>query len=498
MKFISILLKEGRKEDLKKKYTNKFQDYPDTLDFILGISDLVDNNYKYTDFVLKNLHPNSSEDEIEDVVELVKDFHRYQSNLEKKDINQYKSVDELNRALDYSRTKGEEKQLSSQVQKVYEDDKFLVVKPKTEEASCKYGSNTKWCVTSKGTGHFGRYTAGRQSLYFIINKAKSTNANYAKVAIHFDDEGNLRYWDTQDSPMTQREIDVFEYAFPEMIDSIKDDYKIHAGSMADRILSQIFNSIGETSVGTSNYLNSSNDLSVYIKGFQNISDLGFGHSEAKLSISLYSVDGGKLIDEYRVFITYKSKDNDSFSAGIGFMGDDEVSGDDFTDLGLEDWGIDISTNVIGRNPVATTAEGIRRYICNRVLNHIQSNPALVQKVAGTSKVWNPNRSSYGYTFSKNKGLIKKLVDYLDQGTIGTKLDFLESIGKLKSKTIDGKKYYSKNNNFLPSSQWRGYFSSFFASAKLAGILNYRKIGKDYFLIKGPNFEAFKEGQLKSL
>jgi hypothetical protein len=70
---MSILLKEGRKEDLKKKYTNKFQDYPDTLDFILGISDLVDNNHKYTDFVLKNLHPNSSTDEIEDVVESVKD-----------------------------------------------------------------------------------------------------------------------------------------------------------------------------------------------------------------------------------------------------------------------------------------------------------------------------------------------------------------------------------------------------------------------------------------
>ena len=495
---MGILLKEGRKEDLKKKYSTKFNEQD--LEFILNISDLKDFNHKYTDFVLKNTDGDGEldTDELEHFVELIKDFDKYQSQFPKKDINQYVSLNELEKVILYVRAKNKEKELEKQADRIYEDDKFLVIKPKTEESSCKYGSNTKWCVTSKGTGHFGRYTAGRQSLYFIINKSKSTNANYAKVAIHFDDEGNLRYWDTQDSPMTQREIDVFEYAFSEMIDSIKDDYKIHAGSMADRILSQIFNSIGETSVGTSNYLNSSNDLSVYIKGFQNTSDLGFGRSQAELSISLYSVDGGKLIDRYEVFIIYKSKDNDMFSASIGFMGDDDVTGDDIIDLGLENWGIDMSTNVIGRNPVATTAEGIRRYICNRVLNHIQSNPALVQKVAGTSKVWNPNRSSYGYTFSKNKGLIKKLVDYLDQGTIGTKLDFLESIGKLKSKTIEGKKYYSKNNNFLPSSQWRGYFSSFFASAKLAGILNYRKIGKDYFLIKGPNFEAFKEGQLKSL
>ena len=496
MKFIGILLKEGRKEDLKKKYSKKFNEQD--LEFILNISDLKDFNHKYTDFVLKNTDGDGEldTDELEHLVDLIKDFDKYQSQFPKKDINQYVSLNELEKVILYVRAKNQEKELEKQADKIYEDDKFLVIKPKSEEASCKYGSNTKWCVTSKGSGHFGRYTSGRQSLYFIINKAKSTNANYAKVAIHFDDEGHLRYWDTQDSPMTQREIDVFEYAFPEMIDSIKDDYKLYAVSMADRVLSQIFNSIGETSVGTSNYLNSRNDLSVYIKGFQNISDLGFGHSQAELSISLYSVDGGKLIDKYEVFITYKSKDGNSFSASIGFMGNDEVSGDDFTDLGLEDWGIDVTYN-IGRNP-AETAEGIRRHICSRVLSHIQNNPTLTQKIAGTSKVWRPDRANYGYTFSKNKGLIKKLVDYLDEGTIGTKLDFLESIGKLKSKIVDGKKYYSKSGDYLPSSNWRGYFSSFFASAKMAGILNYRKIGRDYFLTKGPNFEAFKEGQLKSL
>jgi hypothetical protein len=497
MKFIGILLKEGRKEDLKKKYSTKFNEQD--LEFILNISDLKDFNHKYTDFVLKNTDGDGEldTDELEYLVDLIKDFDKYQSQFPKKDINQYVSLNELEKVILYVRAKNQEKELEKQSDKIYEDDKFLVIKPKTEESSCKYGSNTKWCVTSKGSGHFGRYTAGRQALYFIINKAKSTNANYSKVAIHFDDGGEMRYWDTQDSPLSQRETDIFEYAFPEMIDTIKDNYKLYAGSMADRVLAQIFNSIGETSVGTSNYLNSRNDLSVHIKGFQNLTDLGFGRSEAELSISLFSVDGAKLIDEYRVFITYKSKDSNSFSASIGFMGNDEVSGDDFTDLDLEDWGIDV-TFEIGKNP-AGTAEGIRRYICSQVLNYIQKNPALVQKIAGTSKVWKPDRFNYGYTFGKNKGFIKKLVDYLDAGTIGTKLDFLESLGKLKSKVVDGKKLYSRSDdNYEPSSRFRGQFSSFFASAKLAGILNYRKIGKDYFLIKGPNFEAFKSGELKAL
>jgi len=497
MKFISILLREGRKEDLKKKYSTKFNEQD--LEFILNISDLKDFNHKYTDFVLKNTDGDGEldTDELEHLVDLIKDFDKYQSQFPKKDINQYVSFNELESVINFVRIKNKDKELEGQAKKIYEKGDFVVIQPKTEQASCKYGSNTKWCVTSKDSGHFGRYTAGRQGLYFIINKAKSTNKNYSKVAIHFDDSGDMRYWDSQDAPMTQREIDVFEYAFPEMIQAIKDDYKIFAGSMTDRILTETFNMMGENSAENKNYLRSNYNLSTLLRGFQNNPDLGFGHSEARLSISLNSDNENKLIDEYQVFITYKSKDEKTFTASIGFAGTDDYS-DDFEDLGLEEWGIDVTYN-IGRSP-AETAEGVRRHITNRVLDHIVNNPKLIQKVAGTSKVWRADRANYGYTFGKNKGLIKKLVDWLDKGTIGTKLDFLVDIGKLDKK-IEGDKplYSAKNRNtFEPSSRWRGQFSSFFASAKNAGILDYRKIGKDFLLKKGNNFDAFKSGELKAL
>jgi hypothetical protein len=499
MKFISILLKEGRKEDLNKKYSEKFKEYPDTLTFVLGISDLIDFNHKYTDFVLKNLHPNASADEIEDIVELVKDFDKYSSQFPKKDINQYVSLNELESVVNFVRDKNKDKELEGQAKRIYEKGDFVVIQPKTEEASCKYGSNTKWCVTSKGSGHFGRYTSGRQGLYFIINKAKSTNKKYSKVAIHFDDTGEPRYWDSQDSPMGQREIEIFEYAFDDMIQAIKDDYKKYAGSRTDLILTQVFNQMGETSADNKNYLRSTYTLSTLVRGFQNNPDIGFGHSQARLSISLNSDDENKLIDEYQVFIRYKSKDEKTFTASIGFVGTEEyIDDNNFIDLGLDDWGIDV-TYLIGRSP-AETAEGVRRHIATRVLDHIVNNPKIIEKVAGTSKVWRADRANYGYTFGKNKGLIKKLVDFLDKGEIGTKLDFLESIGKLKSKIVNGKKMYSHSSSeqYFPSSQFRGQFSSFFASAKMAGILGYRKIGKDYFLIKGPNFDAFKSGELKAL
>ena len=119
----------------------------------------------------------------------------------------------------------------------------------------------------------------------------------------------------------------------------------------------------------------------------------------------------------------------------------------------------------------------------------------------TGPTWRPDRHNYGYTFGKNKGLIKKLVDYLDKGyDNGTKLDFLEYIGKLKSKVVDGKKQYahSYGNVYHPSNQWRGHFASFFASAKNAGIIDYTKDGSKFIVKPGPNFEAFKKGELKAL
>jgi hypothetical protein len=138
MKLISILVKEGRKEDLKKKYSSKFDD--EVLDFVLGISDLQDLNHKYTDFILKALDTNSDIDMNVDIaIGLVKDFDKYQSQLKKKDINQYNSFTELETALKPFIEKEKEKELEKQADRIYEDNKFLVIKPKTEEASCKYG-----------------------------------------------------------------------------------------------------------------------------------------------------------------------------------------------------------------------------------------------------------------------------------------------------------------------------------------------------------------------
>lgn len=492
MKFMSILLSEGRKEDLKKKYSSKFQEYPDTLDFVLGISDLIDSNHKYTDFVLKNLHPNSSTDEVEDAVELVKDFEQYSNRLQIKDINQYRSFqhleDTLENVIQDLKGKQEDRDASKNIDRVFENDRFLVIKPKTEQASCKYGSRTKWCVTSKGTGHFQRYTSGDQELYFIIDKKNSTDNYYSKVAVHVDSSGKFTYWDSQDNRLDIKEIKILEYAFPELMQSIKDDYNSSSNSRSEKFVREVFNnySSGENA-SIRNYLSSNLTLDVHVEGFENVDEME-GHAMAQVAIQLISDSKNSLIDSYDIYINYGPKGSENIRTYLRFEGIDPSDEQDYVDLGLESLNLEVT--FIRQESPANTAREIRNYLANRVLSQIKTNSELIQKVKGEGTFWKPDRANYGYTFGKNKGLIKKLVDYLDAGTIGTKGDFLEYVGKVKSKVENGKKVYDRNI--------RGYFSSFFASAKMAGILNYRKIGKDYFLVKGPNFEAFKSGQLRAL
>ena len=490
MKFMSILLSEGRKEDLKKKYSQKFSE--EDLDSILNISDLIDFNHKYTDFILKQLDPNSQtfEEDVQTAVEIIKDFDKYQSNLEKKDINQYNNLWDLDLVLEPIKAREKDRELEKQVEKIYEDDKFLVVRPLTRQSSCKYGANTKWCTTSSDSGHFEKYTYGIQRLYYIINKTNSTNRNYSKIAIHINANGDKSYWDSQDSPLSDREKNIFNYAFPEIIESIDNNFKENAILKFDRQVDEIFNSYGVFHIVSPKEPR----LSLKLKGFDKVEGL---EKRAIGNLSIF-IDNN-LVDSYLIFIVYKRIDDSLFSIDLGLGSDDAENIDEPIDSGLEGWGFHTKFS-FGDNPVLV-ADRIRKYLSNVILNHIKSNEQLQRKLYGNKRFWSPNLG-YGYTFGKNKGLIKKLVDWLDSGKEGTRLDFLEDIGKIEKFVKDGKTYYrkpkvSKLITYTPR-ELRGQHASFFASAVTSGILKNVKKGKTFYLAKGPNFESFKSGELKAL
>jgi hypothetical protein len=472
-----------------KKYESKFSD--EGLSNVFADQFIKQTNYKYADFILKNLNSNYSFRELEEVIEALQKFDKVQNNLEKKDINDYTGFfDLISRISEYTRNKEKPKS-----KKIYEDDKFVVVEPQNFAASCKYGSKTRWCTTNKNNDdYFNRYTSGNQGLYYVISK-KDMDENLYKIAIHISNQGEETFYDAADSTLSSREKVFFKNAYSEMWKTIKE---YHDDAHPDETVDKIKQSLTTNDVFTESIIISDVIITTTINGFElmdHYENTFIVHSGLKIYERKEKQQG--LLDEYLIIISANLRKRDS-SYGLEINYNFGDYGSEFkVDLGFDGFGG--SFNVIV-NHTTNISSTIATYILNSVRRILENNSILLQHIHKTP-VWTPDRLHYGYTFGKNKGLIKKLVDWLDEGKIGTKLDFLVEIGKLEEKVSEnGSVWYSQQgmNNWHQSSKWRGHFSSFFASAKNAGILKYRKIGNQFFLMKGPNFEAYKNGELKAL
>ena len=289
----SIILSEGRKEELLDKYKEKFEGFP-ALSIVLNDDVIKKTNYKYADFVLKHLHPNSSKEEIDDAIELIDDFDKYQKNFDKKDINNYKSLEELGNVITlYLASKGDK----ADIENIYENDRFLVIIPKNKEASCKYGANTRWCVTSRDTNHFETYTAGKQLLYFIIDKKNSTDFEFSKVAIHIGNNGVIIYYDSQDRHLTDKEIRLLNYAIPDVIKAVKDDYDKKVLERTISFLDNVFSEdMYDSTVFRYPILGTDKVLLLKLSGFESETP---GNATADLDIYLYDkLDKPTFIDKY--------------------------------------------------------------------------------------------------------------------------------------------------------------------------------------------------------
>jgi len=512
MRLTPILIAEGRKEDLRKKYEEKFSADPEhieLLDYALGHPFLAQTNFKYGNFLLKNLHPNSSIEEIIYDIELIKEFDRFQQSLEEKDINKY-SFAGLKTAIQSHKEKSKSQQNkidSSSAKKIYEDSNILIVKPLTYEASCKYGSGTRWCTTTAGqSSYFNSYTAGEQVLYYVILKKFDISNKFYKIAIHKDGT-NETWYDATDERMTDREKEVFNLGAPKVIETIREDYQDTQKNKGKVFFQKLFDFQNYKFENVSSaFYNASNKT---YKGTKNKIGLEFqkpdlvpdmpGHATMEMNISVDEEN----IDQYLVMITYDVGNKINFNIGYS---DNNFEIEPEFDFGIEN----VSTHFqipVGflTNPSNENIKSFFNELCwtitKQVVYRMKNNSEFMSSIHGGNAVWTPNRSSYGFTFKrKDSGLIKKLVDYLDSGNKGTKLDFLVDIGSLQKKDVNGKPYYSlknQNNWHIPSA-FRGQLSGLFNSARLAGILDYDKKGNQFYLKKGPNFEAFKSGQLSPL
>lgn len=120
---------------------------------------------------------------------LMGDFFKYQKSLPKKDFIQYKSADELKSVIDDVKKRFQDKQIEKEVDKIYEDNSLLVVMAKTWEASCKYGSGTKWCTAwDKDKSYFNRHKSNGTEFIWINKKIPADNP-YHKLSLFIDFKG---------------------------------------------------------------------------------------------------------------------------------------------------------------------------------------------------------------------------------------------------------------------------------------------------------------------
>jgi hypothetical protein len=187
------ILSESKLDDLLKYYNDKYDDIYDGIieDAYEGDPSPTKKYFNWMSKVFIERDQKNLRTEINDLILMVGYFDKNQHKFEKKDIYQY-TYDEFVKKYEEAITKITKRELElSGIEKLYEDDKYVLVRPKNKEASCKYGSNTKWCIASNTNNYFDNYSDDNL-FFFVIDKlrepipGKKKSPNYFKIAIQYD------------------------------------------------------------------------------------------------------------------------------------------------------------------------------------------------------------------------------------------------------------------------------------------------------------------------
>ena len=139
--------------------------------------------------------------------------------IENNDLTTYKTFDELELQISLSSLKSIDKEMAKQVQKLYETDEWLVVKPLSYQASLKYGASTKWCTVSNDSSEYYFKYSKRGILIYSINKKTGNKvAGFKSLDISYDPETS--FWnitdqriDSMDSGLPNDVLDIFRNEF---------------------------------------------------------------------------------------------------------------------------------------------------------------------------------------------------------------------------------------------------------------------------------------------
>jgi hypothetical protein len=135
------------------------------------------------------------------------------------DLTSYKTFDELELQMSLASLKLIDKEMEKQVQKLYETDEWLIIKPLSFLASKKYGSSTKWCTTNEDNPEYYLKYSRRGILIYCINKISGDKVAAFK-SLDESYEKETSFWNLVD-----QRIDSLESGLPnEVMNLIKNEF----------------------------------------------------------------------------------------------------------------------------------------------------------------------------------------------------------------------------------------------------------------------------------
>jgi hypothetical protein len=210
--------KELKFSDEFDYYTKEFiKNIPTPKKYISKFFDLVEEIYMDYEYSLTEC--------FEEVYFYFNKWMLYKSqNLITKDILA-QNPNSLFKIVDEVEENKKRKELEKEIDKVYENDRWLVIRVKSEEASCKYGSETQWCISAKKSDN--RFTGFGYSennfIYFVIDKKEKNDPEDTlyKMAILVNKYSNkTEVWDATDKQLSVDQVNIVRRFIPEIFESI--------------------------------------------------------------------------------------------------------------------------------------------------------------------------------------------------------------------------------------------------------------------------------------
>lgn len=247
---VSGVLLEGRLEDVKAKYSEEQAGDIDRLSqgdpsgnnkylewMANQLLNVGEHNHHYIIDAVKRFHneqarinPTMSKEVVESNSELYPGRESRRVSNNPKDINSYTTIEGLLKVVEAAE---ENQPTSTERDKIYQDDKWTVIVPKTHKASCKYGVHSNWCVSTSNPNYFQSYT-GRGMLAFVLWRNKqegqmemSKEGEYKVAAFIKYDNPSYRHWEWFNKKDNRMDNDlVLSILPPALIDAINTQIRV--------------------------------------------------------------------------------------------------------------------------------------------------------------------------------------------------------------------------------------------------------------------------------